>query len=316
MNINELRKELRALDGNNVYSQGVNYYFQFYGLDLAAEHLFGTFKSEEFTLAAHIFRPKEYKATAIIIHGYTMHCGLLSKLIKYLAEADFAVAVFDLPGHGLSSGKPTAIDDFTQYSDCLNDFMKIIIPHLQGPYHIIGHSTGAAIILDYLLSDREDCFDKVILAAPLERSDWWLLSKIGFLICRIFCNNLPRVFRKISSDKEFLKFLKYQDPLSAKSFSLKWAGAMFEWDDKIEGKNSGKVLPGLTNKDKELNRPMLIIQGTKDNIVNWRYNIRFILSKFKNSRIELIENARHELFNESQQYRDEVFSLIKDYLTK
>ncbi|MFA6425224.1 MAG: alpha/beta hydrolase, partial [Phycisphaerae bacterium] len=249
---------------------------------------------------------------------------LLSKLIKSLTEADFAVAVFDLPGHGLSSGERTAIDNFSQYNDCLADFVNAIRPYVKAPYHLIGHSTGAAIILDYILSDREDYFDKVILAAPLERSDWWLLSKIGFSICRHFCDNLPRVFRNISSDKDFLNFLQYHDPLSAKSFSLKWVGAMFEWDKRIEGKNeknrsithstgSGQAVAAL---NKELNRPILVIQGTKDNIVDWKYNVPLIMSKFHDCEVELIENARHELFNESQQYRDEVFSLIKDYLTK
>jgi alpha-beta hydrolase superfamily lysophospholipase len=300
-------------------------YLAFYGLDIAAAaHEFVQFKSNGFELAGHVFipletgrsqrptgvkdassltglRPKEYKATVFILHGYLNHCGLLSKLIKYLVEAGFAVAVFDLPGHGLSSGEPTAIDDFSQYSDSLNDFMKIIRPKLNGPYHIIGHSTGAAIILEYLLEGSNDGFDKVILAAPLERTDWWVLEKIGFSISRLFSSFVPRVFRKVSSDEEFLKFVKYKDPLQAKKISLKWVAAMFKWDQRIANAKTSA-------------RPVLVIQGLKDNIINWRHNIRFIQSKFENSEIELIENCRHELFNESEKIRREVFSLIKDFL--
>jgi lysophospholipase len=237
----------------------------------------------------------------IILHGYLNHCGLLAKLIKYLVETGFAVAVFDLPGHGLSSGEPTTIDDFTQYSDSLNDFLNIIKPILHGPFHIIGHSTGAAVIVDYLFGGRDDCFDKVILAAPLERSDFWLLSKICFSISRLFTGFLPRVFRRVSSDEDFLKFVKYKDPLQAKKISLKWVAAMFKWSSRI-------VDAPISN------RLVYVIQGINDNIVAWKYNLRFIQSKFTRTQIELIENCRHELFNESEKIRQEVFSQIKDYL--
>jgi alpha-beta hydrolase superfamily lysophospholipase len=302
--IAETKNHLRPLSTENTYSYSTALYFRHYGLDLIdqnTEHLFGTFQNNSFTLAGHIFRPKEYKAAIIILHGYLNHCGLLSKLIKCLLDAGFAVAVYDLPGHGLSSGQPTAIEDFSQYSDSLGVFLKIAKSHLHGPYHLIGHSTGAAIIMDYLLGGSDDCFDKVILAAPLERSDFWTLSKIGFSICRLFCNNLPRVFRKVSSDKDFLKFIKYKDPLQARRVSMKWVSAFFKWNEKIAD-------------TKSIVRPVKVIQGTKDNIVAWKYNLKFIQSKFIKAEIKLIENARHELFNESIVYRKEVFSQIRNYL--
>jgi lysophospholipase len=295
---------------NNRYFDSIESYLKFYGLNIAvASHEFVQFKSNDFELAGHTFKPKDYKATVVILHGYLNHCGLLAKLIKYLVEAGFAVAVYDLPGHGLSSGETTSIDDFAQYSQSLSDFLKTIKPKLHAPFHIIGHSTGAAIILEYLLegastrlsTSRDDCFDKVILTAPLERTDWWVLEKIGFLISRLFSRFVPRVFRRVSSDEEFLKFVKYKDPLQAKKISLKWVGAMFKWDRRIaDAKTSA--------------RPILVIQGLKDNIINWRHNIRFIQSKFENYEIELIENCRHELFNESEKIRQEVFSQIKDFL--
>lgn len=283
------------------YFDSIESYLDFYGFE-AVGHEFVQFQSGGFELVGHTFVPKDYKATVFILHGYLGHCGLLNKLIKDLIEAGFAVAVFDLPGHGLSSGEPTAINDFSQYSNSLQCFMEIIRPKLNGPYHIIGHSTGAAIIMDYLLQGtNDDCFDKVILTAPLERSDWWTLSKIGVSICRPFCDNLPRVFRNVSSDKDFLRFVRYKDPLQARKISLKWVNAMFKWDKKIANAETS-------------HRPILVIQGTKDNIIDWKFNIKFILSKFKNSRIELIENARHELFNESAELRRRVFSQIQDYV--
>jgi len=309
---------------NNNFNSIENY-LEFYGLDItAAAHKLVPFKSSGFELAGHIFipletgrsqavkpkalsltgfKPKEYKATVVILHGWLNHIGLLSKLIKYLMQANFAVAVYDLPGHGLSSGEPTAIDDFSQYTDSLNDFMKVIRPQLHGPYHAIGHSTGAVIIMDYLFTGRQDCFDRVIFVAPLVRSELWFLIKLGYKAYQPFAKNIFRVFRNVSSDKDFLRFVKYKDPLQSKKVSIKWINAMFKWDKKIANAKTSQ-------------RQVLVIQGTKDNIIDWKFNIKFILSKFSRAEIELIENARHELFNESEKIRYDVFSQLKGYLEK
>ena len=312
---------------NSCCFDSIENYLDFYGLKVAAAgHEFVSFKSDGFELAGHIFipletrhqryqtaavgglfltgfRPKEYKATVVILHGYLSHCGLLSKLIKYLVEAGFAVAVFDLPGHGLSGGKPTEIEDFSDYTDSLSDFMNTVRPILHGPYHLIGHSSGAAVIMDYLFAGRSDCFDKIVLTAPLVRSDLWFLSKLGYKIYRPFAKNIFRLFRNVSSDKDFLRFVKHKDPLQATKVSVKWIDAFFRWNDKIASAES-------------IARPIMIIQGTRENIVAWKYNLKFIQSKFGKAEIKLIENARHELLNESAELRRRVFSQIKDYLVK
>ena len=308
---------------NSDYFNSAEDYLAFYGLaDAAVSYELVPFESGVFELAGHIFipletgrsqrpspsgvsltgfRPANYKATVIILHGWLNHTGLLSKLIKHLTGAGYAVAVYDLPGHGLSSGEPTAIDDFSQYSDSLQCFMKIIKSQLHGPYHVIGHSTGAAIVMDYLFIGREDCFEKVILVAPLVRSELWFLSKLGCKIYRPFAKNIFRLFRNVSSDKEYLRFVRYKDPLQAKKIPLNWVNAMFKWNQKIADAQI-------------INRLVAVIQGTNDNIVSWKYNLKFIQSKFGDVQIKLIANGRHELFNESIVYRKEVFSQIGDCL--
>ena len=302
--IAETKSRLQLLGTKNAYLLSTIECFKYYGLDLAdgkTEHFFGSFASGGFTLAGHIFRPKDYRAAVVILHGYLNHCGLLSKLIKYLVESGFAVAVYDLPGHGLSSGQPTAINDFSQYSDSLSDFMKIVKSYLYGPYHTIGHSTGAAIVMDCLFSRRSDSFDKIIFVAPLVRSELWFLSKLGYTIYWPFEKNIFRIFRNVSSDKDFLRFVKYEDPLQAKKIPLSWVSALFKWNDRIVNA-------------KNINRPIRVIQGTSDNIVSWKYNLKFIQSKFGDAQIKLIENGRHELFNESADIRKKVFSQISSYL--
>lgn len=280
-------------------------YFQYYGLDIKPrryEHFFGTFDSNDFSLAAHIYRPREYKATVVIVHGYLEHCGLLSKLIKFLLEDNFAVAVFDLPGNGLSSGASADIEDFSQYTQSLKDFLAVLEPHMAKPYHLIGFSTGGSCTIDYLLMEKGEDFDKVILAAPLVRSVFWDASKIGYKFGQIFGKDVKRIFRRVSSDDEFLQFIKNKDPLQARKVPFRWTKALYDWNDRIADAKASE-------------KPIFVIQGRDDKIVDYKFNIRFIRSKFPNAQIKFIENGRHELFNESIEIREEVFSQIKRNLS-
>jgi len=303
--IAKIKRDLQSLDDfSGGYTDSVIEYFKFYGLDFDSndvEHIFGTFKSGNFTLAGHIYKPAEYKATVFVLHGYFDHCGQLSHLIKYLLEAGYAVAAFDLPGLGLSTGECGAIDDFTQYSQALIDFADKTKGQLNGPYYFVGHSTGAAAAIDYLLTNNSTIFDRVVLAAPLVHCVEWEQSKIGCNEKIQFIKSVPRVFRKNSSDVDFLRFVKNKDPLQNKTISLKWVKALHDWNDKIAD------LPACE-------KPIKIIQGTKDATVDWRFNIKFLREKFSNTEVCLIEKANHELFNESTNICSDVFLQIKGYL--
>jgi len=304
-NIAKIREELRPLDfsGRQSYSDSVVSYFQCYGLDFAGEnveHVFGTFKSDGRTLSGHVFKPKKYKATVFVLHGYLNHCAQLKHLIRYLIEAGYAVAAFDLPGHGLSSGERAAIEDFSQYSDALAGFVSAADKGLAGPYHVIGFSTGASAVIDYLFSCENSVFDKVILAAPLVHSVAWQSSKAGLKFYGSFASHVPRIYRKESSDEQYLKFVR-ADPLQSTDVSLKWVKALHRWNDRIAD------LPACKAKVK-------VVQGTSDKTVDWKFNVEFIREKFSDVDVSLIENCRHEMFNESEDIRKKVFSQISGWL--
>jgi alpha-beta hydrolase superfamily lysophospholipase len=277
-------------------------YSNFYALNFeGVEHKYFEFKSGDYKLTGQSYAPKDYKATLIFIHGFMGHCGVYSKFFNFMLNSRFAIASFDFPGHGLSTGEQTVIDDFAQYSQAIDDFIKIVKENLHGPYHIIAHSMGGAVVMDYLLFRNGNSFDKIILAAPLVRCTMWNLSKIGYAIYSPFMKNIFRVFRNISSDKEYVRFMKYKDPLQSKIISMKWVAAMFAWEKKA-------------TKAAVFEKPILVIQGTKEGTVDWKYNLPFIQNKFKRAEIEFLYDAQHEFFNESKTIRDEVFSIIRDYL--
>lgn len=303
--IDQVKEAIKPFDDfSGEYPDSVIDYFKFYGLDVDSnnvEHIFGTFESKGFTLVGHIYKPNKYKATIFLLHGYFDHCGQLNFLIKHLLEAGYAVAAFDLPGLGLSDGERASIDDFTQYGQALADFVDKTKGQLNEPYYFVGHSTGAAAAIDYLLTNKNAIFSRVVLAAPLIHCTAWEQSKIGYNEKVQFVKSVPRIFRKNSSDAAFLDFIKNKDPLQNKTIPLKWVKALHDWNDKIAD------LPPCE-------KPVKIIQGTKDTTVDWQYNIKFLKEKFSNAEISLIDKANHELFNESADIREDLFLQISHYL--
>jgi len=304
----KIKEQMQPLESarSGDYPDCVKMYFDYYGLDMAAdiegvEHLFGTFESSGWTLAANIYRPKKYKATVVLLHGYLNHTGQFKHLIKHLLERGFAVAVYDMPGHGLSSGERAVIDDFSEYTRTLVDYTKTVGKMVKGPYHLIGFSTGGTVAIDYLLVRKGDFFDRVVLAAPLVRSVAWKSSEAGYKLYRNFADSVPRAKRKNSSDKEFLEFNKYKDVLHCRTVSLKWVKALYDWNDRME-----TVEPD--------DRSIAVIQGAKDTTVSYRYNLKFIKRKFPNVTVMMIEDGRHEVFNESKGLRQIVLDGTVGYL--
>ena len=285
------------------YSDEAKGYFAHYGLDCGGadtQHWFGSFESAGFTLAAHLYKPTQYQATVILLHGYLNHTGQFRHLIRFLLENKYAVAVFDLPGHGLSSGKTAEIDSFDQYITATQDFIQIVKDRLNGPFHAVGFSTGAAILVEMLLEDIAGDFDKIVLAAPLIHWTAYEQSKATYKMYRSFTDKIARFHRKNSSDKEYLVFNKTQDYLHSRHLSLKWVKALFDWNEKIDPMGS-------------CDREVFVIQGDKDGTVDWKYNMKLMGEKFPNAKIKMIPGANHELFNEAPEYKQQALGSVEKY---
>lgn len=287
------------------YPDAVRAYFIHYGLDGAAgtaEHLFGSFRSDDYTLAAHLYRPRAYTATVVLVHGYLNHAGQFRHLIAGLLDGGFAVAVFDLPGHGLSSGQRGEIETFEQYVQAVEDFRLVVQAHLNGPYHAVGFSTGAAILIEMLLAGRADAFERIVLAAPLIHWTLYEQSKGTYKVYSAFTDRIARFHRRNSSDRDFLNFNRTQDYLHVEHLSLKWVKALFDWNERLENR------PACDTR-------VLVLQGDRDGTVDWHYNLNLVGRKFPNAHVEMIEGANHELFNESPEYRGRAIDKGIEFLT-
>lgn len=303
------RIPIQPLDTVNpaAYPEAVTGYFAHYGLtspeESEIEHTFGSFTSNSVKLAAHLCQPQKYRATVLLLHGYLNHSGQFRHLIRHLLENGFAVALFDLPGHGLSGGNSAEITSFEQYVRAMQDFLAIVKPRLQAPYHAVGFSTGAAILIDMLLTDRAEDLAKITLAAPLIHWTLYEQSKNTYKVYSAFTDRIARFHRRNSSDRAYLVFNKTQDYLHAEYLSLKWVKALFEWNDRLQ-----MLPPSGTD--------VLVLQGDRDGTVDWNYNLDIIRQKFPNAEVKMIAGANHELFNETSDLRAQAMHCITSFLSE
>ena len=217
---------------------------------------------------ALIFEPEgEVKDTVLVIHGYAGNLLGYKYIIPFLLRKKYRVAALMLPGHSINDNPRGDIDDFNLYGQFVKDFLDAL--NLKGikVNYAIGHSTGATSLLIYNQLFTWD-FKRVVFIAPLIRSAHWYLSCIG----RFFSKNLV-----CSSN------IKWRGPLAMQVFPMHWFDELIKWN-----KN---------NKDYTVsNTDLLLIQGRKDNVVDWRYNVPFLENLFPNITTIFYPEAGHTVF--------------------
>ena len=267
-------------------------YLQFYGLDLGGSfaglsHRVGTVDSGDHRLAVHLWSRAGERPLMLIVHGYLDHVGLYGHLVRFALERGHNVLALDLPGHGLSTGEPAAIDDFGRYRAALRDVLERAAP-ARRRLDVIAQSTGGAVVMDTLQREPELIDGAVVLLAPLVRPRSW--GQVRFLHTLLrWLNGVPRRFERNSGDAEFLRFLR-ADPLQSRRISVQWVGALRRW------------LPDFLAAAPSP-RPLLVVQGDADDTVDWRYNLPQIRRLFPQAETHMLKTARHHLANETEALR-------------
>ncbi len=301
--LQSLRQQLPVFGEGAKPSQELQAFCRDYGIDFATrlphvEHLAGRVHSRDYTLAVHYWSQPGATANLLLLHGYFDHTGLFGKLIEWGLSRHCNVLIFDLPGHGLSSGEPAVIDDFGDYSRAIDDVLGAVnLPSL--PLWVMAQSTGGAALIDY--AGKYDWpFAAVVLLAPLVRPARWVRVQLAQAVTQHFVVSIPRGFSSNSSDLEFLAFLQC-DPLQCRRIPLRWVAALRRW------------LRNLQQRDLGVG-PALIIQGDADATVDWRYNIGVIQKLFPGSPVEYLHGAGHQLANESAAFRHDYLVRVERWL--
>ncbi len=278
-------------------------FLQFYGLDYAQQqpaldYRAGTVPSGNYQLVVHRWSQRNAGSNLLIVHGLFDHTGLFGRLIEYGLARHCNVLVFDLPGHGLSSGEPAAINDFGEYSQAISDVLAAVaMPDL--PLWVMAQSTGCAALID-LAGKQPWPFAATVLLAPLVRPAGWLKVRLAHMLVRHFADSVTRKFTDNSADRAFLDFVR-RDPLQGQRIPVSWVGALRRW------------LAQLSPVDLGVG-PALVVQGDADKTVAWRYNVKVIRKLFPGSRLISVAGAGHQLANESGNFRERYLAEVDRYL--
>lgn len=280
-------------------------YARFYGLDRlapSARHGIGVLDVAGYRIALQSWRLPQPRGTVLVLHGYYDHVGIFDHAIAAVLAAGHDVLAFDLPGHGLSSGEPAAIGDFAEYQQVLQAIVRGMgDAALARPWHVLAQSTGGAIFMEYLLANRLDRaqapFAGAALLAPLVRPVNWRINGLVHGVVSPFRDRIARKFATNSHDAEFLHFLRAVDPLQARHLSVRWVGALKRWIPRMEA-------------HAPLDFPLVVVQGDEDGTVDWRHNLRVIREKFPLATIHVIPQGRHQLVNESPEFRERALAHV------
>jgi alpha-beta hydrolase superfamily lysophospholipase len=298
-----LRNSLQALAAQQPLSTEACAYQRFYQLDLPVHSWLGRFRAAGFDIVAQVWTPPQPVATLFLVHGFYDHMGLYRHALQWALSQGFAVISCDLPGHGLSSGERASIADFCDYQTVLDAlFAEAAGLQLPKPWHLLGQSTGGAIIVDHLLhrGAQSPAQGQVMLMAPLVRPWAWGWSKLSYRLLNPFVNGIARRFSENTNDPAFMPFL-VADPLQPRRLPTAWVGALVQWVRRIER------APGSM-------REVLIVQGENDTTVDWRYNLSVLRTKFASVQVLQVPGARHHLVNELPEIRARCFGFFQQHL--
>ncbi|MFK8018818.1 MAG: alpha/beta hydrolase [Pseudomonadales bacterium] len=313
MDFDALRRQLSVLDCTDALAGASDIekeYFRYYGIDFEAQipgvtHQLGVITSAEFDVVCHVYRHEAARGTVYIVHGYFDHAGLYGHIAEYFLAREFNVVLLDLPGHGLSSGPRATIEAFADYELALQTCVRECSRELIQPALFVGQSTGAAIIMQFLLDEKYsgllDVPAKVLLLAPLVRPAHWPVLRLAFRLNRLIRSDIPRGFSNNSHDETFLEFLRKHDPLQFNALPMQWVQAMSIWIERFKASPVSSISP-------------LVLQGPQDKTVDWRFNLKAIRDKFPTASIQMLTQGKHHLANESPEIREKIFAHFDAYL--
>jgi lysophospholipase len=312
--------EIRLNDGS-VLSPQLEDYLSCYGLDDCAKrpgvrYCIGYREIAGFKILHQCFLQADFNIhkgiaadndVVLIVHGYTDHVGIFTKVINNLLEQGKSVLLFDFPGHGLSTGERATIESFDIYLKVFNNCFDFYQEELSCSLHLIAQSMGGAITMNWLLENKanQKHLKKVVLFAPLVRPMAWNQAVWSHRFLSKVVSSIPRNFSDNSEDERFLHFVRYEDPVQHDRLPTQWVGAMIKWVRKFED---------IENQAKELAPPIWIIQGDQDQTVDWEYNLEHIKTKFPQAHVCMVKGAGHHIAGESDRLQKIIFAQVNEAL--
>jgi acylglycerol lipase len=261
-----------------------------------------TWKSKDgLEMFSRSWGPETPKAVVCLVHGLGEHSGRYAHVGKAFADAGFALAAFDLRGHGKSGGQ-------RGHFPCLAAIMDDIQDHiLQGsdkfpglPVFLYGHSLGGLFVLNYATYHQHTLSGVIATGAGLRSPV--LEQKAKVILSKVMGGLLPTVTiptgletNDISRNPEVVRLYK-EDPLVHEIATLSAARVGMSAVDRAFAHAA------------EFPVPLLIMHGTADRVTYAHGSQEFAALLPENCTLKLWDGLYHEIHNEIEQ--DQVFALM------
>ena len=247
----------------------------------------------------------EQKGVVCLVHGLGEHGGRYAYWANLLNQAGYTLMIYDLRGHGKSGGQRGHVSSFEDYlkdtdillKEAQDRFPKVAI-------FLYGHSLGALIVSEYILSRRPK-LNGVILTAlsnktPLQE------QKLKVTLSKLLGSLIPKVSlasglvpSTISRDPEVVR-LYVNDPLVHHQVSLGW------------GKSTLDNIAWTEQHASEWALPVLFMHGENDQL-GYADGSREFAAKIKGDcTLKIWPGLFHEVHNEPE--KEQVFAYLKKWM--
>lgn len=227
-----------------------------------------------------------FRKAILIIHGFAGGTYDEEDLANYLElNKNFDVFQFTLPGHDRNLSK-AKYKDWINYSE---DRIKWLIENGYNNIYLIGHSMGG-VIAAYLAS-KYKCVKKLVLAAPAFH--YLDMKKENMNVANSF-KLTPKIIETYGGNEVIARFLKLN--ISTVREFMELVKKYYECPN-------------------DVNCPILIVQGKKDNIVPITSS-EYVYNSVKSSTKTLIfvECLTHDVFRSNNNKK--IYNLVEEFLKK
>lgn len=271
----------------------------------------------------------------VLVNGHREYMEKYYEFISDLLSRGFAVYTLDNRGQGLSdrvisNRSKSYSEGFDLFTNDLDEFITKTVgadPRANElPIYLMGHSMGGHVCLRYL-HDFPGTIDKAVILAPLIEFNFGnaiakmaltlLIRTANLLGCqKSFAVGQGHVFSKIHhlikqkllthDDERYAieaDIIEANPELYAGGATYGWLGTALDSVEKIHQ-------PGYVSK---ITIPLLVVLAEADQVIDAKAGHK-LLSGYDNIDLVTIEGARHEIYRESDRYRDQLWQNIDQFL--
>ncbi|HVD61408.1 MAG TPA: lysophospholipase [Gemmatimonadaceae bacterium] len=248
------------------------------------------------------------RAVVALVHGISEHSGRYTALVEHFPTAGFALCAFDLRGHGQSEGRRGHIDEWQQYTDDVLAFLEHVRARYPGvPIFIYGHSLGALIVTQFVLTHPEGLSGMIVSGIPLRptgvaKKPLVMLAKSLSRAWPTFSVSLGLDGSRLSRDPEMIRAYE-QDKLVHHTATARW------------GTETLATIASVRTRLGEIDLPILILHGEADR-VNSVEGSRDLFSgvSSQDKELHVYPGGTHEPHNDT--IRDQVAHEVEEWIDK